>query len=507
MSAGPGIIECMFDNTLPEPASLHSVDDATLIAAIEGWARTSAAADARRLAAIAELSRRRCDDPDDERVWWACDPTDSAAAEVAAALNVGQGRAVGQLNLSVLLRDRFPKVNALFMAGSVPMKMVTTLMWRTMLVDDDVLDQIDAALARDVVSWGPLSDKRLEQKIDLLIEKHDPAAVRRLQSAARDRDVSIGDREDAAGTASIWGRLLTTDAAVLRKRLAAMAHGVCKDDPRTVGQRRADALGALAAGSDHLACLCGGSECPASTDDGRATSVVIHIVADPSALTAEPDPAPHGDDTAPAPKPAPERRPGAGVILGGAIVPAPQLAELIRSGAKVQFVGSPGPDPEPRYAPSAKLADFVRIRDLMCRFPGCDRPADYADVDHTLPWPYGATHPSDLKCFCRQHHHVKTFWGGDGWADKQSPDGTVIVTTPAGKTYTTRPGSSLLFPGWNITTTASPPTGKLKPAPYPLGATMPKRKRTRRHDRAYRIAAERAINAAHIAKSKEPLPL
>jgi hypothetical protein len=255
---------------LPEPATLHSVDDAALVAAIEGWARTSAAADARRLAAIAELSARRCEDPEDERVWWACDPTDSAAAEVAAALNVGRGRAIGQLNLSVLLRDRLPQINALFVAGSITGKMVSTLMWRTMLVDDDVLDQVDAALTKDVIGWGPLSDHKLEQKIDLLIESFDPAAVRRLQTAARTRDVSIGDRDDATGTASIWGRLLATDAAVLKKRLAAMAHSVCPDDPRTMGQRRADALGALAAGSDHLACLCGAPACPATTGDGRA---------------------------------------------------------------------------------------------------------------------------------------------------------------------------------------------------------------------------------------------
>jgi hypothetical protein len=59
------VIERMFDRSLPEPSALHSVDDATLVGAIEGWAaRASAAADARRLAAIAELSARRCEDPD-----------------------------------------------------------------------------------------------------------------------------------------------------------------------------------------------------------------------------------------------------------------------------------------------------------------------------------------------------------------------------------------------------------------------------------------------------------
>jgi Domain of unknown function (DUF222) len=501
----------MFDSLLPESVALHSVDDATLIGAIEGWARRSAAADARRLAAIAELARRRCDDDTDERALWVCDTWDSAAAEVAAAMNIGHGRALGQLTLAETLRDRLPRINALFMAGSITLKLVTTLRFRTMLVNDEVLDQVDAALAKDAISWGPFSDHKLEQKIDLLIERHDPAALKRLQSAARQRDINIGDREDETGTTSIWGRLLATDAAALKKRLTAMAHSVCKGDPRTMGQLRADALGALGVGSEHLACLCGGPQCPANPADGRAANVVIHIVADQTALTAQPDPALHGDDTPPAPvkvtKPGELRRPGAGVILGGAIVPAPLLAELIRGGAKVQFVGWPSADPESRYRPSAKLAEFVRIRDLTCRFPGCDRPAEYADVDHTLPWPDGTTHPSDLKCFCRKHHNLKTFWiGNDGWADQQRPDGTVIVATPAGKIYTTKPGSALLFPGWNITTTTSPPTGKPPPTSGPLGDTMPKRKRTRIQDRAYRIAAERALNAALIAESQDPPP-
>ncbi len=69
--------------------------DGELIAAIEDGARAEAAAGARRLAAIAELVRRRVDD-DDDRALWAFDPWDGVAAEVAAALHVGHRRASGQ---------------------------------------------------------------------------------------------------------------------------------------------------------------------------------------------------------------------------------------------------------------------------------------------------------------------------------------------------------------------------------------------------------------------------
>ena len=53
----------------------------------------------------------------------------------------------------------------------------------------------------------------------------------------------------------------------------------------------------------------------------------------------------------------------------------------------------------------------------------------------------------------RTHHLLKTFWTGTGgWADQQLPDGTIIISAPSGLTYETRPGSALLFPGWNTVT-------------------------------------------------------
>jgi hypothetical protein len=30
---------------------------------------------------------------------------------------------------------------------------------------------------------------------------------------------------------------------------------------------------------------------------------------------------------------------------------------------------------------------------MTCRFPGCDRPAEHSDIDHTVPYPLGPTHP------------------------------------------------------------------------------------------------------------------
>lgn len=38
----------------------------------------------------------------------------------------------------------------------------------------------------------------------------------------------------------------------------------------------------------------------------------------------------------------------------------------------------------------------------------------------------------------------------------QYPDATIVWTSPSGQTYTTRPGSRLLFPRWKTATATLP---------------------------------------------------
>ena len=127
-------------------------------------------------------------------------------------------------------------------------------------------------------------------------------------------------------------------------------------------------------------------------------------------------------------------------------------------------------------------------------------------VDVAVDWvdDGGPTHGSNVKSYCRYHHLVKTF--RDGWSDVQMPDGTIIVTTPTGRTHTTIPTSRLLFPTVNTTSAPVQRGSPRKTAAVNKTAKMPKRKRSKAKDRAYRIAAERALNAAHIALNTTPPP-
>jgi hypothetical protein len=83
------------------------------------------------------------------------------------------------------------------------------------------------------------------------------------------------------------------------------------------------------------------------------------------------------------------------------------------------------------------------------------------------------------------------------------PDGTIRWTSPSGRTYTTASTGARFFPQ------LATPTGKLvlpnSPPPNPnRGLAMPKRKRTRAQDRAYRIEYERGLNRARYAADPPP---
>jgi hypothetical protein len=98
-------------------------------------------------------------------------------------------------------------------------------------------------------------------------------------------------------------------------------------------------------------------------------------------------------------------------------------------------LGPPGDSPG--YTPADKLAGFVGARDRRCRFPGCRAPAIRCDLDHTIPWPTGATSETNLCCLCRHHHRLSH--QAPGWSMRRLPDGGLEWTTLGGERSTTRP--------------------------------------------------------------------
>ncbi|EID08773.1 13E12 repeat family protein, partial [Mycobacterium xenopi RIVM700367] len=408
-------------------------ESAALVDQISAAARAENRAAAAQLGAIGQLfgyRLSRCSESEE----WAIDTEEAVAAEVAAALRVSQALAGSRLRYARALRERLPKVGEVFAAGDIDYRSFQTIVYRTELITDpEVLAAVDAELAIKVRRWPSLTQGRLAAQIDKIVVRADADAVRRCKEYQADRQVWIGPR-DEGGTSEIHGTLFTTDAHALDKRLDGLAATVCAHDPRTRQQRRADALGALAAGADRLGCRCGRPECGGA---GRpAGPVVVHVIAEQATLDGSGEVA-------------------ASQVSADGLIP-PELVTQLATSAELTPVVHPGDaSPERGYVPSKALADFVRCRDLTCRWPGCDKPAFECDLDHTIPYAKGGpTHASNLKAYCRTHHLVKTFWG---WREQQLPDGTLILTAPTGHTYVTTPGSALLFPHLCRPTAALPP--------------------------------------------------
>ena len=465
MSEPQDIIERMFDMLAPTE----------LVLAIADSQRQESMLMARRMAAVAELLGQRTsevhtEDPDPG--YMIITGFQRTAAEVAAAMNLAPSAASTVVSHADTLAQRLPMVAAVLAAGDTDWRTVQVIITRTEFVKDSVIRGLDWRLSDQIVNWQCWSRKRTIDTVDAAVREVDPDAIRERVRREDRRHISVTAVGD--GTARVDGVLAAEAGIAVDKRLTELANGVCRDDPRTVDQRRADAMQAMSEGRK-LACQCDAADCPNRSDDAApATRIVVNIIAGAETVL--------GGGSEP------------GYIEGYGVVDAEQVRRLAED-ATLRLVEQPvvSAADELRYQPSAAVERAVRLRDLTCRFPGCDRPAVVCDLDHTVPFNHadprngGLTVPGNLKCMCRQHHRLKTFH--DGWRDEQLPDGTVIWTSPTGEVYRTVPHGVELFPDM----ASSPACQEPKPV-----------RRNRSREQAARIARircrnkiQRPINEAH----------
>jgi hypothetical protein len=451
----------MFDELVREAAP------EALLAVVESTHRQESELMARRMAAIAALLRHRvaaARRSEAQHGYAMVDGHEQTAAEVAAAMNLSPMAARFLLVEAEALDTRLPGVAALLAEGLTDWRTVRLIIGRTDLIaDQQLVAKVDQSLAARIGNWQGWSRQRIINAVDAAVRTVDPDAARERRVAADDdRHVGINPLND--GMAELYGTVAAAAAAAFDRRLSDIAAQVCAKDPRTLDQRRADAVAALAEGR-RLACACGQTSCPAKAvgpeRDGAGARIVINVVASEQTV--------YGDSEQP------------GYLEGFGVIDAEQVRDL--AAAANHLIANPVTSPVAalRYQPPAALERAVRCRDLTCRFPGCSRPAVACDLDHTIPFNHqdpasgGKTVWDNLKCLCRYHHRLKTF---GGWRDKQLADGTVIWTSPTGRIYRTHPAGADLFPQ---------PRGPACAAPIP-------RRRNTAKQRSSRIAQARKHN-------------
>ncbi|MEM9656707.1 MAG: DUF222 domain-containing protein [Actinomycetota bacterium] len=178
-------------------------------------------------------------------------------------------------------------------------------------------------------------------------------------------------------------------------------------EPRTLAQRRADALVDL--------CL---MDSTTGGNDGGVTRTSVDVVVDVETLADTSDPVVVSRLRRELGRGGPISGPG----LDRLLCDASFRALVINGKQAVLAYNRATPDIPPA------LRRAVKLRDRGCTFTGCDRPAHWCDLHHIVPRNRGGpTTAENLTLLCRYHH---TTVHEGGWQLTRAPDGAIHVSMP-----------------------------------------------------------------------------
>jgi hypothetical protein len=344
-------------------------------------------------------------------------------AEISAMLNIPEKQAESLIGNSDALVDIFPRTLDAMGRGEIS--------WQHAVVIVDELCSLEATV-RGELEQKALADApqvtpgKLRRIVRLARESAAPETItERQEQAVHFRGVSFADESDGMSTLFFTASSVHIHAIFDRLTKAAKA----TDGPleeRTLNQRRADVLThVLLAEVDGMPF----GLVPDEFDDldfvrwyrGISANVVISVPV-LTLLDQSHEPAtldgwvPIDRDTA--------RILAAGADSFIRVLTHPETGSILSVGRK-------------RYRVPKDLKRVIQIRDLTCRFPGCELEAARTDLDHSHEWHNGGeTKVSNIGCVCRGHHSLKT---AGYWTVTTDEQGVMTWTTNTGRSYITRP--------------------------------------------------------------------
>jgi hypothetical protein len=378
----------------------------------------------------------------------------TTAAWIRHRANMAPGEARALVRVGRDLRDRLPATAAAARDGLIGFGAACSISASLKSVTDrDLLAEADALLAEQAPE---LTLAELIYAGRRVLQHLDPDLAQR--SAAQtwaDRSLTLSPMLD--GAVSIYGQLTAEGAAILQSALAPMTTPFGPEDTRTAAQRRADALVELvgkAAENGHAG---------QTTSTGLPPTLLVRMDIgtlmdlDPATDQKASTMRGHREDrSAERPDQCDERSaertgslrpriPMAELDWGGPILAqtlsrigcSAQLVRIVTDGrSRVLDLGS-----SRRLAsPAQNLARAAR--DNGCVFPGCERPSEWTDAHHVIPW--SQEHRTDiagLASLCRFHHWLVH---EGGWTMSRSDDPEAsgwVFTDPDGRRYPSRRAS------------------------------------------------------------------
>ncbi len=341
--------------------------------------------------------------------------TRSFVAELAAALVVPEATA-GRLvaDASRLTGPRSATLDALG-TGEISNAHVRAMLEVTQSLPADAADEVERAALVDASTRNSSAFRR---RLNRLRERMHPESLEeRRTRAAEERRVVLEPAPDGMAWLSLFMGAERAVAVMARIDALAEARDPERPDARTTAQRRVDvAADLLLAGTLDV----DDRELTAAT--GRVGAHVTVTVPVLTLLGVGDEPAeldgygPIDGDTA--------RRLAAHATSLRRVLVHPESGAILSYGRTT-------------YRAPADLAGYVRVRDGGCRFPGCARRAEHADLDHGIAWQHGGeTSADNLAVLCRSHHRLKH---QSGWRVTHEPGGVLRWTSPIGHVLRTLP--------------------------------------------------------------------
>ena len=314
----------------------------------------------------------------------------STVAWLRARFRISPGAAKRLVTLADSTGDRTPAVTEALEAGTVNADQASAIAKVLANVPSEVRAQAEEHLVGEAKTFGPddlgrLGERVLEHVAPELLEQQAESALERAERIAYEkRELNL---TDIAGTSKVrvHGLLDREGAAHLRAALdplsAPRPNGE-EPDPRTPGQRRADALVEVC----QLANECG--ELPENGGDRPQVVVTIDYDQLCNGVRA---------------------KRGAGMLDNG-IQLSPQtvrqwacdgeiLPVVLDGNSQVLDVG------RERRSISGAIRRALVVRDKGCAFPGCGRPPRWCHAHHVIHWADGGITSLENSVLLCPHHH------------------------------------------------------------------------------------------------------
>ena len=125
---------------------------------------------------------------------------------------------------------------------------------------------------------------------------------------------------------------------------------------------------------------------------------------------------------------------------------AADVETVVHDGSDVVAVGPSTRLYSGRSTRSVSRAIYTALlaRDGHCRWPGCDRPAAWCEVDHRVPWEHGGcTDLDNLWLLCTHHHREKHRDGTEVTAGPAGTNGTVAIRMSNGSMLSSAPSGPI----------------------------------------------------------------